>query len=111
MYYKFFYLLFVSLFINNAMANPPVMKNDPNRPVKEMARDLGISSEQFIACFSNVNPTPGGARPESSARVHSNKKVLLTCLKKANPAITNDSLDNVMDCYRPGGKKAQEPMR
>ncbi|MCL1125691.1 hypothetical protein [Shewanella surugensis] len=61
--------------------------------------------------LNNVNPTPGGARPQSSESVHTNKKVLLTCLQKTNPEITNDSLDRVMDHYRPGGKEAQKPMR
>ncbi len=111
MYYRFSYFLLGCFFISSAMANPPVMKNDPNRPVKEISRGLGITSNQFIRCFNNVNPTPDGARPESSERVHSNKIVLLSCLQKANPAITNDSLDAVMDRYRPGGKEAQKPMR
>ena len=90
---------------------PSVMKNDPRRPVKEISRDLGVTPDQFVACFDNVNPTPGGARPESPDRVHANKAVLLPCLQKANPAITNDSLDAVMDRYRPGGRSAQEPVR
>jgi hypothetical protein len=35
--------------------------------------------------------------------------VLLSCLQKVNPTITNDSLDTVMDRYRPGGREAQMP--
>ncbi len=97
------------LFVGSALANPPVMKNDPKRPVKEISRDLGVTPDQFAACFNSVHPTPGGARPESSGRVHANKSVLLPCLQKANPAITNESLDAVMDRYRPGGRAAQEP--
>ncbi|OZG74722.1 hypothetical protein BTA51_07035 [Hahella sp. CCB-MM4] len=106
---RFLSFVFGSLIISTAAANPPVMKNDPKRPVDEISRDLGITPDQFIECFNNVNPTPGGARPESSERVHMNKSVLLPCLQKANPAITNDSLDTVMDRYRPGGREAQEP--
>ncbi|KJY83444.1 hypothetical protein TW81_09975 [Vibrio galatheae] len=90
-------------------ANPTVLKNDPNRPVDKVSKDLGVSEEQFVACFNNVNPTPGGDRPESSERVHANKAVLLPCLQKANPHITNDMLDTVMDRYRPGGRDAQKP--
>ena len=92
-------------------ANPPMLKNDPKRPVDKISKDLGVTPDQFVACFNNVNPTPGGARPESAERVHANKSVLLPCLQKANPDITNDMLDKVMDRYRPGGKHAQEPMR
>jgi len=93
-----------------ALANPPILKNDPKRPVKDISRDLGVSPEQFVECFSHVNPTPGGERPESTARVHANKKVLLSCLQTANPSITNDSLDTVMDRYRPGGRAGQVPL-
>jgi len=100
-----------SLLALSAYANSPVLKNDPKRPVEEISKDLGISSDQFVACFNHVNPTPGGSRPESIDRVHSNKAVLLPCLQKANPNITNEKLDEVMDRYRPGGKKAQVPMR
>lgn len=95
----------------SAYADKPVLKNDPKRPVAKISRDLGISPDQFIVCFSHVNPTPGGARPESARRVRANKSVLLPCLQKANPKITNDMLDEVMDRYRPGGRQAQEPMQ
>lgn len=92
-------------------ANPPMLKNDPKRPVDKISHDLGVSEQEFVECFNHVNPTPGGGRPESRERVHANKKVLLSCLQKANPDITNDSLDRVMDRHRPGGRKAQEPLR
>jgi len=107
------YLCFIvfSTMAFSAYANPPVLKNDPKRPVDKISRDLGVTPEQFVACFNNVNPTPGGARPESTDRVHANKAVLLPCLQKANPNITNESLDEVMDRYRPGGWEAQEPMK
>lgn len=103
------FILCVSL-ISTAYANPPILKNDPKRPVDKISHDLGVTKAQFIECFSHVNPTPGGNRPESTQRVHANKSVLLPCLQKANPNITNDRLDAVMDRYRPGGWKAQEPL-
>jgi hypothetical protein len=84
------------------------MRDDPKRPVDKISSDLGISAEQFRQCFANVAPAPAGQRPESE-RTHANKAVLLSCLQKANPAITNDSLDTVMDRYRPGGREAQMP--
>lgn len=88
----------------------PILKNDPKRPVGKISKDLGVSKEQFVECFSHVNPTPGGERPESAQRVHANKSVLLSCLQKANPSITNEFLDEVMDRYRPGGRMAQVPL-
>lgn len=90
-------------------ADTAVMKNDPKRPVGAISEDLGVTPEQFIACFNNVNPTPGGDRPESAERVKANKAVLLPCLQQANSDITNDLLDTVMDHYRPGGHQAQVP--
>lgn len=92
-----------------ALAAEP-LSNDPKRPVAAISRDLGIKPEQFVACFDNVHPAPQGERP-TGERVHANKAVLLGCLQKANPAITNDSLDTVMDRYRPGGREAQRPER
>jgi len=84
-------------------------QNDPKRPTAKIAAELNINQAQFVACFNHVNPTPGGLNPESSRRVHANKKVLLNCLRTANPAITNLWLDSVMDKYRPGGREAQVP--
>jgi hypothetical protein len=82
--------------------------NDPHRPVDKISHDLGITPEQFKTCFSDVNPAPPGAHP-TAERTHANKAVLLPCLQKANPEITNEKLDAVMDKYRPGGHQAQEP--
>ena len=112
MNHRYLWLLLSCVCTSYALAEPPpVLKNDPKRPVNDISRDLGVTPDQFVACFNNVNPTPGGMRPESAERVHANKNVLLPCLQKANPRITNDSLDAVMDRYRPGGRAAQEPMR
>jgi hypothetical protein len=83
-----------------------VLRDDPKRPVDKISKDLGIQPEQFRQCFANVSPAPAGQRPESD-RTHANKAVLLSCLQKANQTITNDSLDTVMDRYRPGGREAQ----
>ena len=83
-----------------------VLRDDPHRPVDSISRDLGVTPEQFRTCFSNVNPAPRGAMPEGNQK-HANKAVLLSCLQKANPSISNDSLDQVMDRYRPGGRAAQ----
>lgn len=93
----------------SAIANPAFLPEDPKRPVDKISRDLNIAPEQFTACFRHVSPAPQGTRP-TAERVHSNKAVLLSCLQKANPGITNDTLDTVMDRYRPGGHEAQVPV-
>jgi hypothetical protein len=98
------------LALGNSLAAPAPLANDPRRPVDAISRDLGIRPEQFTHCFKDVRPAPQGERP-TSERVHANKAVLLSCLQKANPQITNDKLDEVMDRYRPGGREAQRPAR
>lgn len=105
---NFSLLLTLSLLSSFTFAQE-MMKNDPKRPVGKISKDLGVTSNQFVECFNAVRPTPGGHRPESGERVRSNKKILLSCLQKYNDSITNDSLDAVMDKYRPGGRAAQEP--
>lgn len=89
---------------------PPPMKNDPRRPVGKISTDLGITADQFVACFRNVNPAPQGTKA-SGMREHANKSILLPCLQRANPAITNRKLDIVMDRYRPEGRVAGPPPR
>jgi len=100
-------LLFSNQALSQAFSNPPLLRNDPKRPSKEISQALGITQNQFIECFSNVSPAQG-SNP-TTKRVHSNKKILLSCLQKANPDISNEKLDEVMDAQRPGGHKAQEP--
>jgi len=77
------------------------LRNDPNRPTDKISADLGVTEEQFIACFWNVNPEENG-RP-SGAKQRENKAILLPCLQEANASITNSKLDSVMDKYRPEG--------
>ena len=83
-----------------------VIQDDPHRPVDQISRGLGVTPDQFRACFSDVNPAPQGSLPGTSQK-HANKQVLLSCLRRVNPSITNNSLDAVMDQYRPGGRAAQ----
>jgi hypothetical protein len=82
-----------------------VMKNDPRRPVADISRDLGVTTAQFVACFNDVSPAPQGTKA-TGERERSNKAILLPCLQQANPSITNQSLDAVMDKYRPEGRVA-----
>jgi hypothetical protein len=102
----FFVIASSLVFAQNPHTATGVLRDDPNRPVNAMSQDLGVTPDQFRACFSNVNPAPRGAMPERNQK-HANKAVLLNCLQKANPSITNDGLDQVMDRYRPGGRAAQ----
>lgn len=92
-------LLFMNIFLSSALANPPMLKNDPKRPVDKISQELGITEQQFINCFNDVNPAPQGSQP-TKQRERMNKAVLLPCLQRANPDITNDRLDQVMDKYR-----------
>lgn len=92
-----------------AVAAPDLLPDDPQRPVEKVSHGLNIKPEHFKACFRSVSPSPQGTRP-TSERVHANKAVLLGCLQKANPDISNDMLDSVMDKYRPGGREAQTPI-
>lgn len=104
-------LLCVLMFLKNAVAlseNPELILNDSKRPTKEISYALGISQQEFIACFKNVRPAQGGN--PNAAKVHANKKILLACIQKSNAAITNEILDTVMDKYRPGGHQAQVPV-
>ena len=89
-------LLLVSLLTFNAYAD-----NDPNRPVNKISQDLGISAAQFRECFMPIRPEKN-KRP-SKHRQQQNKALLLPCLQKYNPQITNERLDQVMDKYRPEG--------
>lgn len=86
-------------------AQAAMKQNDPNRPVAAIAADLGITANQFVACFNDVNPAAKGTKA-SGAREHANKDILLPCLQKANADISNDKLDSVMDKYRPEGRVA-----
>jgi hypothetical protein len=105
-------LILVGLIITPKVvaATPALLSDDPRRPVDQISRDLGVPAGVFRACFSNVHPAAQGDHP-TSKRVHTNKAILLACLQRSNPKITNQSLDTVMDRYRPGGREAQEPQR
>jgi len=80
---------------------PAHADNDPNRPTREIASELDIEEAAFIDCFQPVIPEPG--KNPTGARQRANKAILLPCLQRANPSITNDRLDAVMDKYRPEG--------
>lgn len=68
------------------------------RPVEAIAGELGVAPEVFVSCFYDVQPASDFS--PSGERQRANKAILLPCLQKANPAITNDGLDRVMNKYR-----------
>ena len=84
-----------------AVSTPEQVLNDPNRPVKAVAAELGVTPLQFATCFAGVTPARD-ASELNGAKERSNKAILLPCLQQANPSITNDMLDRVMDKYRKG---------
>ena len=105
---KAFWLALFFSCCGTLFAEPAFLSNDPKRPVDKISRDLGLEPQQFVDCFQKVQPAKQGTRP-TAERVYANKEELLSCLQKANPEITNEKLDSVMDRYRPGGHEAQEP--
>ena len=68
------------------------------RPVDAIAGELGVAPDVFVACFYDVQPATDFS--PSGERQRANKAILLPCLQKANPAITNEGLDRVMNKYR-----------
>jgi len=76
--------------------NPPP-PDDPGRPVDLVAKDLGVTPEQFREAFKNVHPAPKGDRPTEAQRAE-NRKVLSEAL-----GVSPEKLDAVMDKYRPEG--------
>lgn len=83
------------------LAPPAVADQDSNRPTDRIAADLEIAESVFIECFRPVSPEPD--KYPSGQQQRANKAILLPCLQKANPAISNERLDRVMDKYRPEG--------
>ena len=86
------------------MATPVLADNDPNRPTDKIAADLDIEEAVFIECFKPVNPEP--VKNPTGTQQRTNKALLLPCLQAANPAITNDKLDAVINKPARRGRSA-----
>src|SRR5260221_583320 len=78
-----------------ALAPRPPEDEDHGRPVAQVARELGVTPEQFRAAFRKVHPAPRGERPTEAQR-QANRKVLSESL-----GVSPERLDAVMDKYRP----------
>lgn len=75
--------------------------DDPHRNIACVAPKIGVTVEQFRACFLPVQPAP--THSPSGAEQRANKALLLPCLQRANPALGNKALDEAMDACRPEG--------
>lgn len=88
---------------------PPDMQGaqdeDHGRPVALVARDLGVTPEQFRAAFRKVHPAGAGQEPTEAQR-RANRKALSESL-----GVSPERLDAVMDKYRPGGRGTNGPPR
>ena len=89
------------ILLSLAAASPAFADNDPNRRTDLISADLNIPEQVFKDCFVDVQPA--GDKNPSGERQRMNKAILLPCLQAANPEITNEMLDRVMDKYRPEG--------
>ena len=68
-----------------------------------IARELGVTPEQFREAFRKVTPAPRGQQPSEAQREH-NRKVLSEALN-----VSPEKLDAVMDKYRPEGPPPGRP--
>jgi hypothetical protein len=84
---------------------PPREDDDHGRPVAEIAKELGVTPEQFREAFKKVQPAGAGQEPTPQQRQR-NRKVLSEAL-----GVSPERLDEVMDKYRPGGRGTNGPAR
>jgi hypothetical protein len=81
----------------------PPRDDDHGRPVEAIARDLGVTPDQFREAFKLVNPAPRGQEPTRAQRER-NRRVLSEAL-----GVDPEKLDAVMDKYRPEGPNRWPP--
>jgi transposase-like protein len=77
--------------------------SDHGRPVEAVARELGVTPQQFREAFKNVMPAPRGEEPTDEQRLR-NRQVLAKAL-----GVDPEKLDAVMDKYRPEGPNQRPP--
>jgi hypothetical protein len=76
---------------------------DHGRPVELVARELGVTPDQFREAFKKVHPAGAGQEPMQEQR-QANRKALSEAL-----GVSPEWLDEVMDKYRPGGRGSNGP--
>ena len=84
---------------------PPIEDDDHGRPVAQIAKELGVTPQQFREAFKKVQPARAGQEPTDEQRQR-NRKVLSEAL-----GVSPERLDEVMDKYRPGGRGTNGPAR
>lgn len=83
--------------------NGGIQDEDHGRPVAQIAKELGVTPEQFRAAFQKVHPAGPGERPTQEQRI-ANRTALSQAL-----GVSPERLDEVMDKYRPGGRGDNGP--
>ncbi len=78
---------------------------DHGRPVEAIAKELGVTADQFREAFKKVMPAPRGTQPTQAQRQR-NRHVLSEAL-----GVDPEKLDAVMDKYRPEGPNQRPPRR
>lgn len=85
------------------MPPPRGQDQDHGRPVEAVAKELGVTPEQFREAFKLVTPAKRGTEPTDAQRKH-NREVLSQAL-----GVSPEKLDQVMDKYRPEGPNKRPP--
>ena len=81
-----------------AQAPRPPRDEDHGRPVAQVAKELGVTPEQFRAAFRKVHPAGPGQQPTDAQR-NANRRILSVSL-----GVSPERLEWVMDKYRLGGR-------
>ena len=84
---------------NRPHAQGEMHNEDGGRPVELIAKELGVTPEQFREAFKKVHPAAKGERPTDAQR-QANRTALSQAL-----GVSPEKLDAVMDKYRPEGPR------
>ncbi len=94
-------IVFVAAYFFSLLSTAALADRDPNRDVLCVSKQILVSKAEFEKCFDPVQPDQSHAPDGKRQRM--NKAILLPCLQKANPGLTNRALDRAMDACRPEG--------
>lgn len=85
-------VLLSALFFS-AIASADQGGKPPKPPVDKLSAALNVSADQMQTCLEEGKPASRGEKP--------NKSAMLSCLQQANPNITSEQLDEVMQQNMP----------
>jgi hypothetical protein len=88
-----------------AVVGQEMLRIDPRRPTRMIARDLGIAHKDFIYCFNEVKQTQTPL--QSADAKHEDTSGLLACLRTMKASITDERLGTLITKYHPGGRSEQ----